>query len=697
MYLTDDPIQKLEDDELGRITFVEEFAQSLLSREVSESLVISLDGPWGSGKSSVLNLLQRRIETVAPTNTTLLRFDPWYFNSTEKLLQSFLDEINRVLEKRIKGKELKKAFSKYKKVLTSVQFSPKVSFGGVELSLGNVDVVLENPENIRHDIKQLITEAKTRVIILIDNLDRLDLSELLLIFKLVRLCSDFPGFTFVLALDKQQILRLLESSNLASEFIEKIIQVDIKLPSAEQFRIDNFVFKGLEHIAAAKKAELDDLFWTRFLQIYKTTISPNLITTLRDGKRFLNTADFSLPIVKGEVDYADFLVLQLIRTFFPYVYEITPQFKDELTKLYVLTYGDDWQKKESIAVFKELNDKVQGLTGDNSTIANDLLGFLFPNYQSYLRNPQNPSLQGYTTDYEKHQMISASTHFDRYFTMRVAGDDIPTSAILEFIDRLNTQGDNVNIQEQFLSKYQAANNLVLALKKFDLYVDKLNENASRQLVRSLTDSSDILNPKQTNYWHSEISSAIKLATSCIMTFAENQQAEMIVEIISSTPSLLFSLFMAQDSFFGRWFPFDENTGKTVLESIRKRIHKDLMEEKIDVFASYPRGFASILGSWGNEKFLNEEELAKQYTEELLDKEPIYAIKILSMFVWVLTDTRKPSEFDFERFSSRYDPKEIKGVLDKLDLTKLSLAEGESFAVKEFNRLYDLHLKNMPNE
>src|SRR6266498_2530586 len=155
MFLTDDPIQKLEDDELGRIVFVNELSQSLLVREINESLVISLDGPWGSGKSSVLNLLQTKIESLAQSNTTLLRFDPWYFNSTEKLLQTFLDEINRVLEKRIEGKELKKAFSKYKKVLTSVQFAPKIGVFGVDLSLGSVDIALENPDNIRQEIKQL--------------------------------------------------------------------------------------------------------------------------------------------------------------------------------------------------------------------------------------------------------------------------------------------------------------------------------------------------------------------------------------------------------------------------------------------------------------------------------------------------------------------------------------------------------------
>jgi hypothetical protein len=697
MFLTDDPIQKIEDDELGRNKFVEELAQSILSREITENLVISLDGPWGSGKSSVLNLLEARIKTVNPENTTLFRFDPWYFNSTEKLLQSFLDEINRILEKRVEGRTLREKFSKYKKVLTSVQVSPKVSFMGVELSFGDLDIVLENPGQLREDIKQLIANTKARVIILLDNLDRLDSSELLLIFKLVRLCSDFPGFTFVLALDKQQILRSLKLSNLSAEFIEKIIQVDIKLPSTEQYNIDNFVIKGLEWIANKKKIKLDDYFWTRFTEVYRFTVSANLIATLRDAKRFLNTADFSLPIVVGEVDYTDFLILQILRVFFPEIYEFLPEFSDELTKFDAIGTGADWRQKERIAVFNELNEKIQAEAKDKSKAANDLLGFLFPNYRSFIQNPQNPSLHSYTDEYERDQLIASSTHFARYFTMKVARDDIPTSAILDFIDRLNSQGNELNIQEQFLSRYLETSNLVLALKKLDLYVDKLNESARLHIIHSLSNSSSSFSNKRTNYWESEVSSAKDLVTSCILTFPENQQIEMISEIISTSPSLLYSLLMAHDAVLGRWNPFGEEPKRAFLELLRNRVHKDLLEERIDVFEAYPIGFSSILGSWGNAEFLNEEELAKQYIKDLLQIKPIYSIKILSMFVWVRTGTESPADFDFDRLAERYDPKEIKDSLDKLDLTKLSLSEGEIFAVKEFVRLYDLRDSNKTNE
>jgi len=696
MFLTDDPIQKLEDDELGRVAFVEELAQSLLSRRKTESLIVSLDGPWGSGKSSVLNLLETKINSLDPS-TLLLNFDPWYFNSTEKLLQSFLNEIESVIKEGTPRNALRKEITKYKRMLTSVQISPKVSFMGIELSMGNLDIDLENPEKVRRRIRELIIDAKVRVIILIDNLDRLDLSELLLIFKLIRLCSDFPGFTFVLAIDKRQIIESLKSGNISTEFIEKIIQVDIKLPSTEQSRIDNFVFKGLNWIAETRKIKLDDFFWTRFSQIYQKAINTNLIITLRDAKRFLNTAYFSLPIVQGEVDYTDFLILQILRVFFPKVYEFLPNYKNELTMLEHVSFNNNWRQKETIAVFKELTEKIQSAGNTNIKVANEILSFLFPNYEAYLHNPQNPSSYSYSNENEKNQLIASNTHFDRYFTMRVAGDDIPTSLILEFVDRLNSEGNTLNIQEQFISKYQDTNNLIFALKKLDLYNEKLNVDAKIHLIKSMVNNSINFDTNRSNYWVSELTRVIKLVTSCILSFDERKQTEIILEIISSSPSLVFALLMARDGFLGRWFSFSEENKKAIVETSRARIHKDLIDENIDIFETYPRDFSSILGLWRSKEFLNEEDLSKNYLYKFLEKSPAYALKILSLYVWVTAGTEEPGRFDFGELSTAHDPKEIKYYLEKLDLTKLPLSERENFAVEEFLKLYDLKHTNSVDE
>ena len=619
--------------------------------------------------------------------TEFIRFDPWYFNSTEQLLQTFFEEINRALKDKVTGKNFEKALSKYRRSLSSIAISPKVSLWGIELSLGSIDIDLENPDKLRNEIKKLIEDTKTRVIVLVDNLDRLDISELLLLLKLVRLCSDFPGFTFVLAFDKGQVLKLLEENKISPDFLEKIVQVDVKLPQVEQFRIDNFVSNGLIWIERYKKINLDTFFWSRFSQIYRSLVGPKLITTLRTAKRFLNTADFSLPIVRGEVDYADFLILQVIRIFFTEAYEILGNYKDELTKLEILGAGYEWRKKEKIAVFGELSEWIQTkYENDEAKILSEMLGFLFPNFQGYLQNPQNPSSQSFTREYEKYQLISASTHFDRYFTLKISVDDIPTTLIVEFIQRFNEEPSREIVQQQFFDKYRETENLHSAFSKIDLYLDKINDEAKLIFIEAILEDLNNFSPV-VRAWRSELDLAARVVMNIVVTLPQDQHFGLINNAIISASSLRCSLYIAQDSILGREFSFTDEQRRALLEVYRERLHKNLLDEKGNVFELYPIGFGHILGSWRNEKFLNEDAEAKEYIKTLLDENPKYVIKILEMFIWVTAGTDKPADFGYGDLKKSYDPAMLKEYLDKFDWEKQSLTERETFAVKEFIRFY----------
>lgn len=691
MNLADNPIQSIGEDALVRIPFVNELAKSLLARDTKESIVIGFDGLWGSGKSSVLNLLQQKIielQNNKPSDKSeslFIRFDPWYFNSTEQLLRTFFEELNTTLAPKLKGKNFASAISKYRKVLSAVQIAPKVSFLGIELSLGNVDINLDNPEKIREEIKKIIGSANTRVIILVDNLDRLDITELLLMFKLVRLCSDFPGFIFVLAFDKQQVINLLSKNNISQDYLEKIIQIDVKLPAIESGKIDDFVQKGISWVAENREIKLNDFFWERFLFIYRASIGPQLITTLRDAKRFLNAVDFSIPIVKGEVDYSDFVVLQAIRVFFPDVYEQLHQYKDELVKQ-DLMLGAEWRKKEKIIAFDALDKRITEFYSEQAKTVTSLLAFLFPNYKAYLDNPKNPGSTPLNLEYEKYQLISSSTHFDRYFTLKVSTNDIPTNVIMDFIDWLNEHQDAGFIKDQFLNKYQIEQRLIPALKKIYLYSDRLVSNAKIKFI-------DVLSENSSSYAHaegfrdSEFSEVIRLLNNLLPSLEHKLQIKSIKKIISKTPSLPFAMLLARDSINAPWFSFDNDFKNSFLELCRKRVHKDILENHDNIFDLYPRGVSLVIGLWRSAEFLNEGNLVNDYLTKTFEQNPAKVINILSTYLWVVAGTDEPGRFGYAEFAENFDPEKIKGYLDKSNWQSLALSKRDRFAVDEFSKLY----------
>lgn len=98
---TDTPIKAREQDLIGRTPFAERLADILKSAAGPESLVIGLYGPWGSGKTSVINLVENalsRKDDDGKAGVSVVRFEPWNYLTSEQLLAQFLKEVGSALD-----------------------------------------------------------------------------------------------------------------------------------------------------------------------------------------------------------------------------------------------------------------------------------------------------------------------------------------------------------------------------------------------------------------------------------------------------------------------------------------------------------------------------------------------------------------------------------------------------------------------
>lgn len=104
---TDTPIKAREQDLIGRTPFAERLADILKSAAGPESLVIGLYGPWGSGKTSVINLVENalsRKDDDGKAGVSVVRFEPWNYLTSEQLLAQFLKEVGSALDKDVHGR-----------------------------------------------------------------------------------------------------------------------------------------------------------------------------------------------------------------------------------------------------------------------------------------------------------------------------------------------------------------------------------------------------------------------------------------------------------------------------------------------------------------------------------------------------------------------------------------------------------------
>ena len=238
--IADTPIENPEDDLLGRSLFVEQMKAEILGFKLPDNYVYLLSGEWGEGKTSVINLLERKLDDDA----IYVRFEPWAYTAPQTLLAAFYDELIAQLHERYFIPQLRGFVKQYLK-LSSVQAS--ASFFDFSISTDET-----NLNESRYAIQRVISTLKKRLVVVIDDLDRLDISELLEVLKLVRVHANFQHVTFILVGDVKRLTWELgkmadqsdavERSRYGMEFLEKFVQKFVPLPKAEPGLIDKYLF-----------------------------------------------------------------------------------------------------------------------------------------------------------------------------------------------------------------------------------------------------------------------------------------------------------------------------------------------------------------------------------------------------------------------------------------------------------------------
>ena len=290
--LSEEAIQFPEQDLLDREKFIEDLQKEIENIPFSDSFVFGLYGSWGRGKTSVINLLKNKIEENE--HFSIVNFDPWNFKDEEAILSAFYYQIERSLSQKFILPGFKKTFMKYQNLI-----SMGLSQAGIKIDFSDTK---ESIEEIRQRIESYITKTKKKIIIFIDDIDRLQPKEILLIFRLVRLNANFQNTIFLLAFDPIVVQNYFKKDlNVDSELLEKIVQKPIPLPAIEQQYIDQFLDNHIEKLfnELLISKERREKFEKDFLLIYQTQIR-KFFKTLRRVKRYLNGLRSTLPPIKNK-------------------------------------------------------------------------------------------------------------------------------------------------------------------------------------------------------------------------------------------------------------------------------------------------------------------------------------------------------------------------------------------------------------
>ena len=470
MLSPDLPIAKLEEDGLNRGSFAESLAKTLAQYSFPSSLTIGLYGEWGSGKTSLLNMVFENVERI-DDGVVVLRFNPWLCSDPKQLVTQFFKQMATAIK--LKKRAADKAWeliNQYADILGATSVIPVA--GEIVAAFTKVltkkaeEETKERTNDLQESKNQIIKklkDEKIKIIVSIDDIDRLSEEEIVAVFQLVKSLADFPNTIYVLAFDYDVVVRALGKVQHGDgkEYLEKIVQVPFEIPVPNIDDIHEALFSKLNGILG----DIPEEDWDKetWVELFQQGIK-NYIRSIRDVIRYTNVFSLKYELLKNETSVVDLLGLTCLQVFEPTVYSKLPSYKDILC-------GE--RRSFSHERQKEMEEKVEcainRIAPDDGSVTDleatkNILGTLFPGIKTNMGWSYGVG-RGYSRrDSLIRNSIAAPECFDRYFALTLENGAIPTATVR----RMVFESSESELAEEIMQIYRDGK-IVRLLEAIEVY------------------------------------------------------------------------------------------------------------------------------------------------------------------------------------------------------------------------------------
>jgi hypothetical protein len=324
-FIVDKELEKKETDLLNFAGKAERFAEQVFNSGSPESFVFGVDAPWGIGKSTFINFCKEYWEEKYANDVVVYKFSPLRYLGTANLLEIFIDGLIHAIQKDSFIPEIKPLISRYARLLKEIG---KFSLFGLTLPSFAVDYTADEACD---DLGAVLKRFPKKVIIVIDDLDRISFEEIKDILFVIRKSFAFPNVSYVICYDTENI-GVLEAETpdieKIAEFLEKFVNIKISL-YLDRKDLENYVSENLEKTLTT--SIVDPLPVRQaiggLLDIYQSSTYHRylpFIGDVRKLKRLINTVMMfdlqSTNFQSSDFDKKDLINLLLIYIHYPSVF-----------------------------------------------------------------------------------------------------------------------------------------------------------------------------------------------------------------------------------------------------------------------------------------------------------------------------------------------------------------------------------------
>lgn len=672
------PVQEGGQDLLERGEMIESVVSTLL---LQPPPIIAITGRYGDGKTSFLNLaigeINRSTEIEVPI---IVRFSPWLAADSNALVLSLLNSIVATIKRDLLVPGLSGDAVRYARTLLSaVPWTERLK-----------DLIGEPSQEDRIDaLVSRIAAVRRRILVVLDDLDRMEAKELETVFKVLRGSDKLSNVTFLCAFDKTEVALILQATRpkqQADVFIEKFFPVEFRLPEIDSTQLRNFFYQRATRALERSRVPCDDLTkgfdeaWERGLVLH--------FVNLRKIKVFFNRINRSLELIAQEVNLLDLVRLELLRDVAPSVYGLVFRhhryFWEGGLAFEIWTktpepYGEGKAQKWRAEFYKS---RVDPLVGDRQDVT-QLLSDLFPQFGAYLHGSEPEDQDSATA--ERDRRIFHPRYFWQYFLLKVPSQLFSQKEFNAFTSSL-AQADEEGVAQRFgeifqsiiaddFKRYHFMHIIENRFGEFDL-------RARKGLCRGMARNSA---PWPLDAF--ELLTAVRCCRDTLTAITEkDQRMELLRKIVLESESDLYSLILFwrlealdKDS-YPKLMPDLQDVRVVLAEHFRSRYLRPGAPSVFEQYGTLGSGVNRIeaiqfLFSWQN-LATDARSDARQYLRELLHQRP----KDLSNF---LNSMFRASFID--------DYTTLRNLIDYEELSELiTLNEGilDPDKVRQFRKRYN---------
>ena len=329
---TNDATEKeKKEDLLGYSTYAKNLSEKILNSNFEKSFAIGINGKWGLGKTTFINLLK---EEIKGDNVIEIDFNPWYSHNSKKIIEDFFDTLIEKLPDN--SFTLKRSINMYSRKIADIKANYILEAIYQIVSVFSQDA---SAGALYEKINNILIGLNKKLVIYIDDVDRLDKDEIFEVIKLIRNTANFHNTFFIVAYDRNYIINSLKETkkHRTEFFLEKIFQLEISLPNFKKTVLRTVLAEKLKSKLPEKiHQEIDDII----VGSLRTGVPEYLdewLENMRDVTRLANSLILNYGKLIGEVVFADYLRIELLRIKYPSIYELI--FK-ETAKFFVKNTDD---------------------------------------------------------------------------------------------------------------------------------------------------------------------------------------------------------------------------------------------------------------------------------------------------------------------------------------------------------------------